>query len=301
MFCVLEIHRMSIHNGPGIRTMVHFKGCPLRCAWCSTPESQSAVPQLLYDLEKCNGCGNCVEVCKTKSISVRNDRRIMVDWNSCSRCLDCTKVCNVAALRIAGQRMDVEDLYKEIVKDQLFYETSGGGVVFSGGEPMTVVNEAFVSLLQQLKEANVSVGIDTSGYAPQEAFERILPYIDYFLWDMKQMDSEKHMCMTGVDNAGILHNLQYVSDAGVDIYLRCPIIKDYTDEKKNFEQICQMAQQLKTVKEIHLLPMHHMGDARYDRIGMTNLIANKTDIEDTLLNEWKLYGEKQGFIVRVIR
>jgi pyruvate formate lyase activating enzyme len=262
---VLGITRMTIHNGPGYRTLVLFKGCPLRCKWCSTPESQSDKPQLGFYPDKCINCGNCLDICPVTAISMGNGH-IEVNREICNDCGKCPSVCHSGALGMHGQTMGVEELIKEINKDSVLFKHSGGGVTLSGGEPLYNF-DYLMKLLKGLKEKNISVGIDTTGFISREKFEEVLPLVDFLLLDIKHMDTRRHRELTGVDNVIILNNIMHASDQGVPIYIRYPIIPGMNDSVNNLRNVCKFVAGLKSVVEVDLLPIHHLGRARYASLG----------------------------------
>lgn len=297
---VFEISRMAIHNGPGMRTMVHLKGCPLRCVWCSTPESQRFPYELSYKPEKCIGCYACIKSCPQAALSKVAKGKLQLDRKRCDNCGFCVRNCCSKALQVIGEDFSAEDLYKEIIKDRLFYETTNGGVTFSGGEPLQNVNEELMILLQMLKAENISIIFDTSGFVSIDDLNRVLPYADYFLWDLKQMDCNLHKRFTGVDNKKILANLKYVDTQGIQTYLRCPIITGINDNDTHIEGIFELVQNLEHVKEIDLLPLHHLGSARYEALGRRDLFAETSPPEDDQLQFWKARLMKTEIPVRII-
>ena len=297
---VFEISRMAIHNGPGMRTMVHLKGCPLRCVWCSTPESQSGEFELTYASEKCISCGTCVRVCPEGAMRAASGGGIRFDRARCMHCGLCAGSCCSKALHFAGRNYDARQLFEVIMKDRIFYETSGGGVTFSGGEPLQSVNGELLELLSALKREKVSVIFDTSGFVSRESLDQVLPYTDCFLWDLKQMDSALHEKYTGVGNEKTLRNLTYVDQQGAATYLRCPLITGINDNDAHIDGILRLAEGLTGVKEIDLLPLHHLGSARYERMGLQDAFAGINPPEESRLQEWKNRLEETGIPTRII-
>ena len=289
---VLYISRMSIHNGPGMRTLVHLKGCPLRCLWCSTPESQKFEPQLAYDKSKCILCLRCIDNCEADAIYLK-DNHIEIDRRLCTDCGDCTKVCHSKALWEYGQYMSAKELVDEIVKDRLFFKHSGGGVTLSGGEPLAHVDK-IMELIQLLKKENIRIGVDTTGYLPQAKLAEALPYIDFFLWDVKCMDTQKHKELTGVDNSLIFENLKFVSEQGVAVYLRYPVIPGMNDSEQELRAVCNFAKDLTSLVQIDLLPVHHLGRARYASLGSEYPLENIALISDEAMHEMKHIVESYG-------
>jgi len=207
---------MTIHNGPGIRTLILFKGCPLRCLWCSTPEARKAEPEIAIYPSKCTYCGECVPVCDLHAINLTNET-VSINRSLCNNCGKCAQVCYPEAIQLLGQPMTIEELLTEAKKDIVIYKHSGGGVTISGGEPL-LDPEFTLKLLRAFKEEGISVGVDTCGHVPWANIQQMLPYIDFFLWDIKHMDPEKHRKLTGVSNKLILSNARSVSEKNIYIY-----------------------------------------------------------------------------------
>jgi len=295
---VLDITRMTVHNGPGIRTVILFKGCPLRCLWCSTPESQKESPELAFFPEKCIACGDCISVCPRNAISA-GEKSVILNRELCDDCGTCVPVCYAEALRLIGRQYTVDELIREVKKDEVLYRHSGGGVTVSGGEPL-LRPDFTLDLLKELKRNGISAGADTCGFVPRENIEAVLPYVDFFLWDMKHMDREKHIEYTGVSNELILENLCFVSRNNIPIYLRLPLIPGYNDSADNLLDLCNFAQQLSSPVEIHLLPLHHLGRARYAALGREYPIEGIPLIPDEKLNQMKSLVESTGLKCTII-
>lgn len=268
MSLITSIQKYSIHDGDGIRTTVFFKGCGLRCVWCHNPETQSYKKQPLYNKEQCVGCRSCEMACPHKAIHEENGK-VVTDLSLCDACGTCTDYCNLNLREIIGKEYSIDELVKELKKDEMFYEESGGGVTLSGGEVMTADMEYVEALCKKLVRLGITVTIDTCGYAPYENYERILPYVDTFLYDIKTMDTEVHKKYVGAGNELILANLEKLNAAGARIYIRIPTIKEVngTDEdmgaiisyllEKNIHAAC-----------VNLLPYHNTGSSKYEKIGM---------------------------------
>jgi pyruvate formate lyase activating enzyme len=289
---VLSIARMTVHNGPGIRTLILFKGCPLRCLWCSTPESQKAEPEIAIYPSKCILCGQCLPICPLNAIHLTNET-MSINRSLCNNCGRCAEVCHSEAIRLLGQTMTVEELLEEAEKDMVFYKHSGGGVTLSGGEPL--LNPDFaLKLLRALKEGGISVGADACGHVPWASIEQMLPYIDFFLWDIKHMNSKRHEELTGVSNELILSNARSVSERNIPLYIRVPVIPGYNDSEENIRATCEFARGLSSVVEVDLLPLHHLGKVRYDSLNRGYLIADIPLIPDSLLQHMKRLIESHG-------
>jgi pyruvate formate lyase activating enzyme len=289
---VLNIQRMTVHNGPGMRTLILFKGCPLHCLWCSTPESQKREPEISVFPGNCTHCEKCVSVCSPKAIHLSHDM-VSIDRSRCNNCGQCAQVCYAEALRFLGQTLTIEKLLEEVRKDAVMYRRSGGGVTISGGEPL--LNYEFNrEFLPALKNEGINIGIDTCGYVPWKNIEPLLPYIDFFLWDIKIMDPIAHKRLTGVSNRLILSNARRVSAKNGSLYIRLPLIPGYNDSEANLRDTCIFAQSLSSVLQLDLLPLHHLGKARYESLNLAYPIANLPLIPDEVLLKMKHLVESYG-------
>ena len=261
-----DIQRNSFVDGPGIRTTVFFKGCNLRCAWCHNPESQSAKPQMMFYKDKCTGCGKCKSVCP-------------YHLEQCELCGKCTLYCPVDARKVCGKEHTVDEVLKEVLKDKAFYETSGGGVTFSGGECMLQI-DFLAEILKKCKENGIHTAVDTAGHIPFESFEKILPYTDLFLYDIKIFDSQKHKQYVGVGNELILENLKKLFERKAKLWIRIPIIPDVNDSIEEIRKIKDFLKTIGTAEKIELLPYHTMGENKYRAIGKEPQIFKTPDAEN---------------------
>lgn len=262
---IFDIQRNSYVDGPGIRTTVFFKGCNLQCAWCHNPESQDFKPQMMFYRDKCTGCGKCKEVCP-------------YHLEQCDLCGKCTLYCPVDARKVCGRKYTVDEVMAEVVKDKSFYETSGGGVTFSGGECMLQV-DFLLELLKKCKEKGIHAAVDTAGHVPFDSFEKILPYTDLFLYDVKCFDTQKHKQYTGVGNELILSNLKRLFDAGANVWIRIPIIPDVNDNMEEMRRIKSFLDTCGVPENIELLPYHAMGENKYRAIDKEPQIFKVPDTE----------------------
>ncbi len=264
---VMDIQKYCIHDGDGIRTTVFFKGCPLKCTWCHNPESQRYQPELLYNPEKCSGCGACLEACPAAAIS-RADCRVGTDRQKCTGCGACLDECYQLARDISGRQYSLAELIREVTKDQMFYEQSSGGVTLSGGEVMTQDMDYVEAFVKKLHRRGFDVTIDTCGYAPYENFARVLPYVSTFLYDLKLMDREKHRYYIGTDNEQILDNLRKLSDAGARLYIRVPLIEAVNASDEDIEAMITWLKSGIRVEKINLLPYHNTGQHKYEKLDL---------------------------------
>ena len=295
---VLSITRMTVHNGPGIRTLILFKGCPLRCLWCSTPESQEETPEIALYSDRCIRCDDCLPVCPLNAITA-GDKAVTIDRELCDNCGRCVAVCYTEALRLLGREYTIEELVYEAQKDAVAYKHSGGGVTISGGEPLLKLEFA-LELLRAFQQNGISAGVDTCGCVPRKNIEAVLPYVDFFLWDIKHMDDKKHRELTGVSNQLILDNLRFVSDNKIPAYLRIPIIPGHNDSEENLRAVCNFAKDLPSLVEIHLLPLHHLGKERYAALDREYPIDGIPLIRDDVLSEMKHLVESFGLKCNIV-
>ncbi len=271
---ISNIQKYSIHDGPGIRTTVFLKGCPLRCAWCHNPETQSAVPEIFWDKSKCIGCLTCIGVCP-KSALTAGSGGIAVDGEKCVRCGRCAEACPSLAMERIGSEMTVPELMKEVVKDEPFYEQSHGGVTLSGGEPL--LQEAFAEeFLKACKEKGYHTAVDTCGFISRQALEAVLPYTDLFLYDIKHLDSAVHEKYTGVSNELILNNLNWLTEQNADIWIRVPLIPGVNDGAEHIRRAGELMLRL-GLKQIFLLPYHKMARAKYERLHLPYSLSSLED------------------------
>lgn len=264
---IINIQKFSVHDGDGIRTTIFFKGCMLNCWWCHNPESQSFTPELLYNAERCTGCTRCIEVCPQHGIRMVNGQ-FLADRTKCDACGTCADACLNNAREVCGRTYTIKELIREIEKDQMFYEESGGGVTLSGGESMLQDPEYMEQLCRQLHRKGFNIAVDTCGFAPWSTYERVLPYVDTFLYDVKLMDPERHKKYIGQDNALILENLKKLSQAGANINLRIPLITPVNTSDQDIQDIISFLKEndIRIVKT-NLLPYHNTGNHKYEKLG----------------------------------
>jgi len=262
---IFNIEKYAIHDGPGIRTTVFFKGCPLRCWWCHNPEGQNSRHELVFRESRCVGCGECVKNCSKKALSLTS-RHVALNRDSCDKCGACAQACSSEALSIIGKEMSVEETIKEIERDRAFYDESGGGVTFSGGEPL-LQPDFLNAILRECNERDIHTTLDTSGYASQEVVDRICNKADLFLYDIKTMDDSSHKKYTGVSNKLILQNLGRLAKNGSDIVISLPIIPRINDDETNILRTGEFISSLRSVKYVSLLAYHKTGVDKYKNLG----------------------------------
>ena len=249
---IFDIERNSYVDGPGIRTTVFLKGCNLNCAWCHNPESQSSSPQMMFYKNRCTGCGKCKEKCP-------------YGLDECRFCGKCTFYCPHDAREICGKEYTSDQVLCEILKDDSLYKTSGGGVTFSGGECMLQI-DFLEEILKKCKENGIHTAVDTAGHIRYESFERIMPYTDLFLYDIKCLDAKKHKQYTGVGNELILENLKRLLQAKKDIWIRIPVIPTVNDTEEEMKKIKELLLTHGRPKKVEFLPYHAMGEHKYSAL-----------------------------------
>jgi pyruvate formate lyase activating enzyme len=263
---IFEVERFALNDGPGIRTLVFLKGCSLRCLWCSNPESHSPDAQLLYRRDKCIGCGHCIEECNHDALS-ETENAIAIDRRKCNLCGDCARVCYPEALVMVGREMTPSELLGEIERDAKFYGNSGGGVTFSGGEPLEQ-SDFLIETAGLCREHGIHTAVETCGAVSWRIMQQVLSVVDLFLYDIKMIDPGKHERCTGVSNRIILQNFRRLVDRGKETIVRFPVIPGYTDTDENVEALIEFLKKYAPGIPVHLLPYHRLGMSKYSRLNM---------------------------------
>ncbi|MBO5105543.1 MAG: glycyl-radical enzyme activating protein [Clostridia bacterium] len=261
---VFDIQHFCLHDGPGIRTVVFLKGCPLKCQWCHNPESQNAYPQIMYSKEKCIGCGECVKACPQKKFSLHNPWSC--DNLASDECSACIKACPSGALRLCGDIMNTETLFKEITRDIVFYNHSGGGITLSGGEPLMQPDFSY-ELLRCAKNKQINTAIETCGFFDESLVPKFHTVTDLWLYDIKHFLDDVHLKYTGVKNDKIFKNLHTLDLLGANIVLRAPIIPGVNDNENHISMLGKLAGELRSVKRIELIPYHTLGVSKAKQLG----------------------------------
>ncbi len=262
---IFDIKRFALQDGPGLRTTVFFKGCPLSCWMCHNPEGQNPDPDLMVRGERCNGCGDCVEACPLGALSIVEGAPV-VRRECCDLCGACVDVCLSGALELAGRNVSVDELMEEIERDSLYFDESGGGVTFSGGEPLAQP-EFLVQALEACRERGIRTALDTTGYGPTELVDRVAPLVDLFLYDLKLLDPIRHKAIAGVSNRVILQNLTRLVSSGASVLVRVPLIPGVSDDDECLGALAGFLVGLAPTPPVDLLPYHRLGVGKYGRLG----------------------------------
>lgn len=262
---IFDIKKFAINDGPGIRTTVFFQGCTLTCQWCHNPESQPCKPVLMYRVNRCVLCGACIEVCPQHAIKLNGFAS--TDRSLCKACGACAETCYADARELSGYQVSVDQVISEVLRDTPFYESSGGGVTFSGGEPLSQPR-FLLALLRVCREHELHTVVDTSGFAAWEVLNSLREFVDLFLFDVKMMDEGRHIQYTGVSNALILSNLKKLAEAGSAIHIRIPVIPGINDDEENLRASGEFIRSLSNISSVELMGYHDLAAAKYEALGL---------------------------------
>jgi len=294
---VFDIRRFSIHDGPGIRTTVFFKGCPLSCWWCHNPESQQPEQEVMFHPNRCLRCGACQAACSHNAISLQEEI-FLTDPARCQRCGACVTACPAQARELVGKPMTVAEVITQIERDVAFFDESGGGVTVSGGEPL--MQPRFLkALLMACKEMELHTVLDTCGHASWKIIEAVRPFVDLFLYDIKLVDNQQHIRYTGAPNTQILSNLQKLAESGAKIILRAPLIPGINDGEEQLNQVAALGRSLPGVERLDLLAYHYAGAGKYDRLSLGYRLAHVVPPDAERMDQIAGFFRQNGLQVKI--
>ncbi len=294
---IFDIKKYAIHDGPGIRTTVFFKGCPLACRWCHNPEGISVTSQRIYQQERCVSCGECIEICPQKAMTQTTDG-IITDPAKCNLCQTCAEHCPAGAVEFVGLKVTVAEVMGQIEKDIAFYDQSGGGVTLSGGEPL-MQPEFLLELLDACSKLDLHRTVDTTGYADTALILQVAQRTDLFLYDLKLMDDTKHRDFTGVSNQLILDNLKRLSENRARIQVRIPVIPGINTDADNIYRTADFVATLPGVEHVSILPFHNSALGKYSRLGMECMPSDIQSPSDEYLSRIAGWLEQSGLQVKI--
>ncbi len=295
---IFDIERYATQDGPGIRTVVFFKGCPLRCQWCANPESQAKKPQLMFYQNRCRGCGRCLAGCPQKAIRLDPEFGLAIDTDKCTACGKCVESCYYDARKLMGTSITVDEVMEVVLRDSMFYKESGGGVTLSGGEPL-LQPEFARALLERCKEHGLHTAIETCGCTTWENIESVLPYLDLVFFDIKHSNPVSHRKFTGVSNDKIIFNLQRLAGTFKPIIVRIPLIPGCNDSPAEQRNIYELVGKLPNVQRIEILPYHRLGMTKYQGLERKYQLAGVKPVEKSSLTYLTELGREYGVTVQI--
>lgn len=293
---ITEIERAAFHDGPGIRTTVFMAGCPLRCPWCCNPETQQLKRILLHDIDRCIGCGNCVEVCPVGAATMQNGKPIF-NQRSCNFCEECVNTCPVEALSLSGKYMTVEEIMKEVLCDLAYYEATGGGITLSGGEPFFQARGA-LRLLTLAKQNGLHTAVETTAFVDTEILRTALPLVDLFMIDIKHADAASLKTVTGADLNIISMNIHMLVSLGADVLLRTPVIPNFNNTPDTIRNIFELDLKL-GVNHAVLLPYHSLAKSKYKKLSLPYQLGDLAMISNAELEPLAEIGRRMGLKVTI--
>ena len=294
---LFDIKRFALHDGPGIRTTVFMKGCPLRCTWCHNPESQAAEPEIIFHAARCTGCGSCVEACPHGAIQIAQAVAV-TDRNRCRGCGQCIAVCPTSARELVGYRRSVCDLASEIERDVAFFDESGGGVTLSGGEPL-FQPEFSTAFLAECQTRRIHTALDTCGFAPWQDLKRVATHADLVLYDLKTLSDSQHQLWTGQSNTLIIDNLARLSTLNRPIWIRIPFIPQLVENTEAWTRLGELIASLDGIEAIHLLPYHRAGESKWTQLERSEFVAHDVPNEQVIATAVEQLAQAAGQAVQI--
>jgi pyruvate formate lyase activating enzyme len=296
---ISEIQRFCIHDGPGIRTTVFLKGCPLRCAWCANPETQDLQKELMYLKNNCFGCGRCLDSCECNALSIVQDKKIVIDKMLCTFCGSCIEACRFGALELKGDEMEVFDVLDLLMKDSKFFEHSNGGLTISGGEP-TFQSRFAIDLLKKSKKVGINTAIETCGYCKKNILIEMAEYVDTIMIDLKIADSANHEEWTGLGNGIIVENIRALLELDASkVLIRVPLIEGVNTEEAEINKLADLINNLyeninQKTRIVELMPYHRLGTAKYEALQRNYILKDLPPLEQEIVENIKMFFDKKG-------